>query len=126
MCSSLKFESEESHLNLLYFCVLYLPFLGIQPPFIHNFEFFGSEPHLVQSHLHLQLSWLCTKGGSLLKKFKITKQLTQNYNKIRWLASDLNFKLLHTGCPNAYAVIMGLKRKIIPFVLSTDQFFYTG
>ena len=24
---------------------------------------------------------------------------TQNTTKLRWLASDINFKLLHTGCP---------------------------
>ena len=28
--------------------------------------------------------------------------LNQN-NKLRWLASDINFKLLHTGCSIAHA-----------------------
>ena len=56
----------------------------------------------------LHLSWLTTekfqnyetvKGGCIPSKdkFKIQKK-----NKLRWLASDIDFKLLHTECPIAH------------------------
>ena len=62
-------------------------------------KFFGSEP--------LPHWWLTTerfqnnetvKGGYVpsKNKFKNTKN-----NKLRWLAADINFKLLHSGCPIA-------------------------
>ena len=56
----------------------------------------------------LHLRWLTTekiqnyetvKGGCIPSKNKLK---TQKFNKSRWLASDINFKLLHTGCPNAH------------------------
>ena len=37
-----------------------------------------------------------SKGGCIPSKNKFKTQIN---NKLRWLASDLNFKLLHTGCP---------------------------
>ena len=45
------------------------------------------------------------KGGCFPSEYKFK---TQKYNKLRWLASDLNFKLLHTGCPNAHASNLAL------------------
>ena len=53
----------------------------------------------------LLLSWLTTekfqnyetvKGGRIPSKNKFK---TQKNSKLRWLASDINFKLLRTGCP---------------------------
>ena len=38
------------------------------------------------------------KGGCIPGKNKLK---TQENNKLRWLTSDINFKLLHTGCPIA-------------------------
>ena len=49
----------------------------------------------MQSHLNYEI----VKGGCIPSKYKFK---TQKYNKLRWLASDLNFKLLHTGCPNGH------------------------
>ena len=95
MCSSLKSISEASHLNLLLFYVLNLFLLGIQPPFTKA----------------LHLRWLTTekfqnyetvKGGCTPSKYKFK---TQRNNKLRWLASDINFKLLSTGCPIAHGLI---------------------
>ena len=61
VCSILKFISEASHLNLLFFCVLNVFLLGIQPSFtVRNYDF------LVVSHL---------KCRATLTNFKITKQL---------------------------------------------------
>ena len=57
---------------------------------------------LVKVALHLR--WLTTekfqnyeivKGGCIPSK---NKSQIQRNNKLRWLASDINFKLLHTGC----------------------------
>ena len=56
----------------------------------------------------LHLTWLITvklqnyetvKGGYIPSKNKFK---TQKNNKLRWLASDINFKLLHTECPIAH------------------------
>ena len=63
---------------------------------------------LIVKSLHLR--WLTTenflnyetvKGGCIPSKnmFK-----TQKSNKLTWLASDINFKLLHTGCPIAHGI----------------------
>ena len=61
---------------------------------------------MVKVALHIR--WLTTekfqndetvKGGCIPSKNKFK---TQKYNRLRWLVSDINFKLLHTGCPNAH------------------------
>ena len=62
----------------------------------------------MQSHLRaLRLRWLSTenfqndetvKGCSIPSKNEFKTQIN---NKLRWLASDINFKLLHIGCPIA-------------------------
>ena len=61
----------------------------------------------MKSHQALRLRWLTTekfqnyetvKGGCITSK---NKSKTQKFNRLRWLASDINFKLLHIGCPNA-------------------------
>ena len=54
MCSSLKFKSDASHLNLLYFCVLNLYLLGIQPPFtiFVIFNFFSSDNLVPRAFCH--------------------------------------------------------------------------
>ena len=39
------------------------------------------------------------RGGCIPSKHKFK---TQENDKSRWLASDINFKLLHTGCPIAH------------------------
>ena len=39
------------------------------------------------------------KGNYIPSKNKFK---TQKHNKLRWLASNINFKLLHTGCPIAH------------------------
>ena len=33
------------------------------------------------------------------------KQKKKKHSNLTWLASDINFKLLHTGCPIAHGVI---------------------
>ena len=38
-------------------------------------------------------------GGCVPSKIKFK---TQKSRKLRWLASDMNFKLLHIGCPVAH------------------------
>ena len=56
----------------------------------------------------LHLRWLTTekfqnyetvKGGCILRKNKLR---TQEDNRLRWLASDVNLKLLHIECPVAH------------------------
>ena len=56
----------------------------------------------------LHLRWLTTekfrnyetvRGGCIPIKNRFK---TQEYNQLRWLASNMNFKLLHTGCPKAH------------------------
>ena len=56
----------------------------------------------------LYLRWLSTekfqnyvtvKGGCVPSKNKFKTQIN---NRLRWLASDINFKLLRTGCPIAH------------------------
>ena len=58
----------------------------------------------------LHLRWLTTekfqnnetvKGGCITSKNKFKTRIN---NKLRWLTSDINFKLLHTGCPIAHAL----------------------
>ena len=36
--------------------------------------------------------------------------VTQKHNKFRWLASVINFKLLHTGCPIAHPLSVVFNR----------------
>ena len=71
--------------------------------FLYNFQ--KSPSFTVKVALHLR--WLTTeklqnyetvKGGCIPSNNKIK---THKNNKLRWLASDINFKLLHTGCPIA-------------------------
>ena len=66
----------------------------------------------------LHLRWLITekfqnyetvKGGCILSK---TKFETPKENELRWLASDTNLKLLHTGCPIAHGRSMISKPKL--------------
>ena len=68
------------------------------------------ESHLNRKNVALHLRWLNTekfqnyetvKGGCIPSKDKFKAQ--RNY-KSRWLASDINFKLLHTGCPIAHDI----------------------
>ena len=33
----------------------------------------------------------------------------QKHNKLMWLASDINFKVLHTGCPIAHGATAAIK-----------------
>ena len=52
---------------------------------------------------------------------------TQKYNTLRWFAFDINFKLLHTGCPNApfdceWAAGKEATKKLVSFV-AIGQFF---
>ena len=64
---------------------------------------------MVKVALHLR--WLTTEkiknyqtviGRCIPSKYKFK---TQKYNKFRRLVmSDLNFNLLHTGCPNAHGL----------------------
>ena len=63
----------------------------------------------LEQRLHLR--WLATEsfqnyetvnGGYIPSKNKFK---TQKHNKIRWLASDINLKLLHTGCSIAHEPI---------------------
>ena len=54
----------------------------------------------MQSHLTENFQNYETVNGACIPntyKFK-----TQIDNKLRWFASDINFKLLHTGCPIAH------------------------
>ena len=55
----------------------------------------------MQSHLTTKTFQNCetVKGGCIPGKNEFK---TQKNNKLRWLASDINFKLLHTGCPIAH------------------------
>ena len=60
----------------------------------------------------LHIKWLTTKnfrnretvkGSCIPSKNKFT---THKTNELRWLASDINFKLLHIGFPSAHALRM--------------------
>ena len=62
-----------------------------------------------QENVAMHLRWLTTekfqnnetmKVGCIPSKHKFKTQID---NKLRLLASDVNFKLLHTGCPIAHA-----------------------
>ena len=61
----------------------------------------------------LHLRWLATKkiqnyetekGGCIPSKIKLKTQ--KENNKLGWLASDINFKLVHTGCPIAHVTML--------------------
>ena len=52
---------------------------------------------LMMDHYRNFQNYESVKGGCIPSKNKFK---TQKYNKLRWLASDINFKVLHTGCPN--------------------------
>ena len=67
---------------------------------------FPAKSFTVKVALHLR--WLTAekfenyetvKGGCIPIKNKFK---TQKFNKLRWLASDINFKLPHPGDPNAH------------------------
>ena len=65
--SSVKVVSVASHLNLLFFCVLNLFLLGIQPPFtVSKFSVVShlsaDPPWSFKSKVDLQLSWLTTEN----------------------------------------------------------------
>ena len=56
------------------------------------------------------------KGGCILSKNKFNLK----NNKSRWLASDISFKLLHTGCPIAHGntsmYVISCKHKFLCFL----------
>ena len=65
-------------------------------------------PYSFTVKVALYLRWLTTekfqshetaKGGSIPSKSKFK---TNKNDKLRWFDSDINFKLLHTGCPFAH------------------------
>ena len=101
LLSSLRFITEASRLNLWSFFVLKLIFTWYTATF-----------HLVKVftvNVALHLRWLTTeklqnyetvKGGCITSTNEFKTQIN---NKLRWLASVINFKLLHTGCPIAHA-----------------------
>ena len=80
MCNSLKFISEASHLNLLIKLAVHLRWLTAEN-FQQNYE--------------------TVKGGCIL----IGSKNKNTINKLKWLSSDIKFKLLHTGCPIAHGQI---------------------
>ena len=56
----------------------------------------------MKSHLNRKAqNYEMVKGGFILSKNKFKTR--KKNNKFRWLASDIIFKLLHTGCPIAHA-----------------------
>ena len=128
MCSSLKFKSEASHLDLLFFvfeliftwytttflCFVILNFFGSKPPYLqsHLNRKAGSAPKV--AHYRKNSNYETVKGGCITSKYKFK---TQMYNKVRWLASDLNFTLLHTGCPNAHDLT-----RFLPWIWTTRWF----
>ena len=106
MCHSLKFISEASHFNLLFFCVFNSYLLGLQPPFTVSF-FFWNFRFAIEVALHLR--WLTTEKFQNNETVKVVvyqvKMSSKHKNKkLRWLESDVNFKLLHTGCRIAHGM----------------------
>ena len=103
--------SEASHLNLLFLCVCFELIISWYTITLHCFvtlKFFGSEPPQVQSHLTTEKfkSYETVKGGCIPSKNKFK---TQKNNKLRWLNSDINLKLLHTGCRIARGYTLQLR-----------------
>ena len=96
VCSSSKFVSEASYLELLFICVLNLFLLAIQPPFTVSF----SVVHLRWLTIEKFQNYETVKGGCLPRKNNFKTQIN---DELRCLASDINFKLLHTGCSIAHA-----------------------
>ena len=82
LCSSLKFIAAASHLNLLFLC------------FELIFTWYATTFHCF---VILKL-FGTVKGGCIPSKNKFKTQIN---DKLRWLASDINFKLQHTGFPIA-------------------------
>ena len=64
--------------------------------------------------MDLHLRWLTTenfkitnetlRGGYVRSKNELKD--TNKNNNLRWLATDINFKLLHIGCPIAHAATL--------------------
>ena len=78
-CSCLNFMSEASHLHLLFFVYNHLSLFRNFEIFRYNFQ-----------------NYETVKGGCIPSKYEFK---TQKYNKIRWLASAINFEPLHIRCP---------------------------
>ena len=59
----------------------------------------------MQSHLNRKALWLTNEKFQSHETVKVgcipskNKFITQENVKLKWLASDINPKLLHTGCP---------------------------
>ena len=77
----------------------------------------------------LHLRWLTTekfqhyetvKGGCIPSKNKFK---TIKNNKLRWLASDINFKLLHTGFAIAHDIFQNYHTR---GAFQTESFLLTG
>ena len=73
--------------------------------------------------LHLRLlttekfeNYETVKDGRIPSKDKFKDK----NNKLRWLASDINFKLLHTGCPIAHGVTSRRGRILCCIVFETS------
>ena len=49
------------------------------------------------------------KGGCIPSKHKLKTRIN---NKLRWLSSDINFKLPHAGYPIAHGITMHMHFKI--------------
>ena len=100
MCSGLKFITEASHLNISFFVFQLI------------FTWYAATFHLVTGfmvNVALHLRWRTTekfhnyetlKGGCIPNENKFN---TQKNNKLRWLASVMHSKLLHSGCPIIHA-----------------------
>ena len=56
------------------------------------------------------------KGGCIPSENKFKAQIN---NKLRWLASNINFKLLHTGCPIAHGLEWNVAR--VNFCKTEDE-----
>ena len=52
------------------------------------------------AHCRKILNYEAMKGGRTPSENKFKTQIN---NTLWWIASDINFKLLHTGCPIAHA-----------------------
>ena len=75
--------------------------------FVNFVQLIISNADLDCKSIDLYLMWLATKisgirtvsGGCIPSKNKFKPQKNTD---LRWLASDINFKLLHIGCPIAH------------------------
>ena len=100
MCSSLKFISEGSHLNLVFF--VFRTYSYSVYYYLSLFRYSNNFSVLRLLTTEKFQNYETVKGGCIASKNKFKIQINI---KLRWLPSDVNFKLLHTRYPIARDIL---------------------